>query len=89
MTKGSSGEPKVIPTTDSMPSQDGENSIYGYSSGRYAKLFPTLDNTGLIPLQEEIDSLEGGISKQDWETRFDLVFNRAKDSKVGSAMGEE
>jgi hypothetical protein len=70
----------------SMKEQNSE-AKYGYSSGTYAKLFPSLDNAGLVPIQEEIDALGGGIGKTDWEKRFDLVFNRAKDSKVGSVMG--
>jgi hypothetical protein len=60
---------------------------YGYSSGTYAKTFPTLDNTGLLPLQEEIDALGGGVTQADWEKRFDLVFKRTKDANVGCTMG--
>jgi hypothetical protein len=60
---------------------------YGYSSGTYARLFPSLGDTGLVPRQEEIDSLGGGISKDDWERRFDLVYEKAKSAPVGSVMG--
>jgi GH3 auxin-responsive promoter len=127
MTRGSTGRPKIIPTTEtflsqifacgaraivnfalksdvkvletpvlnlnfpsevySMATKGGEETKYGYSSGTYAKLFPSLDNTGLVPLQEEIDVLGGGVSKIEWERRFDLVFNRAKSANVGSVMG--
>jgi hypothetical protein len=60
---------------------------FGYSSGTYAKLYPSLDNAVLVPRQEEIDSIGGGIRKSDWNKRFELVYQRAKDSNVGSIMG--
>ncbi len=60
---------------------------YGYSSGSYAKLNPALGPTSLVPRQEEIDSLGGGIGRADWERRFELVYQAAKDNPVGSVMG--
>jgi len=64
----------------------GEES-YGYSSGSYAKFHPSLGPTALVPKQEEIDSLGGGIGRKDWERRFELVYRSAKDQPVGSVMG--
>ena len=60
---------------------------YGYSSGTYAKLNPSLGPTALVPAQEEIDELGGGIGKADWDRRFELVYQHAKDRPVGSVMG--
>ena len=60
---------------------------YGYSSGTYAKLFPSFGDTGLVPLQEDIDSLGSGITSKDWEARFELVYQKAKEESVGSVMG--
>jgi hypothetical protein len=60
---------------------------YGYSSGTYAKLLPDLGSARLVPRQEEIDALGGGISKKDWEDRFELVYQRSKDSPIRSLMG--
>jgi len=60
---------------------------YGYSSGTYARLFPSLGNVGLVPLQEEIDALGPGITKPDWERRFELVYAKALNEKVTAAMG--
>lgn len=60
---------------------------FGYSSGTYAKLHPSLDAASLVPRQEDIDSLGGGITKEDWERRFDLVYRKAKNSDVGCVMG--
>ncbi|MDA4118216.1 MAG: GH3 auxin-responsive promoter family protein [Thaumarchaeota archaeon] len=126
MTRGTTGNPKLIPTTEShlslilavgaraiinfalrrdpkvlemnvlnlnFPSEVGSlltdkgQESYGYSSGSYAKLNPSLGPTSLVPKQEEIDKLGGGIEKTDWERRFELVYQSAKDSPVGSVMG--
>ena len=60
---------------------------YGYSSGTYAKLNPSLGPTTLVPAQEEIDALGGGVGRADWRRRFELVYQRARDRPVGSVMG--
>lgn len=69
-----------------MATEKGEET-FGYSSGSYAKLNPSLGPTSLVPRQEEIDALGGGISRGDWERRFELVYRTAKDEPVGSVMG--
>ena len=60
---------------------------YGYSSGTYAKFNPELGPARLVPRQEEIDSLGGGVTNRDWESRFELVYQRAKEREIGSLMG--
>jgi GH3 auxin-responsive promoter len=60
---------------------------FGYSSGTYAKLHPEFGSARLVPRQEEIDSLGGGIRKGDWERRFELVYQRAKGEEIGSVIG--
>ena len=60
---------------------------YGYSSGTYAKAFPSLQGARLVPDQKEIDSLGGGIARADWERRFELAFERARNEDIGSLMG--
>lgn len=60
---------------------------YGYSSGTYAKFNPQFGGTRLVPKQEEIDALGGGIGKRDWEARFELVYQRAKGERIRSVMG--
>ena len=126
MTRGTTGQSKVIPTTETHLSQilfvgaravinfalrknvkilqrnvlnlnfpsevltiTTQNGIekYGYSSGTYAKLHPSLDADSLVPRQEEIDSLGGGVTKEDWQRRFELVYSKAKNSDVGCVMG--
>ena len=67
---------------------DGGNKItYGYSSGTYAKLNPMLNQVSLLPRQEEIDALGAGITRADWEKRFELVYRSALNQPVVAAMG--
>jgi hypothetical protein len=65
----------------------GETVSYGYSSGTYAKLIPTFDRVSLVPRQEEIDALGAGISREDWEKRFELAYQQAINENVTAAMG--
>jgi hypothetical protein len=66
---------------------DGQTMTYGYSSGTYARLNPMLDKISLIPRQEDIDALGSGITKQDWEGRFELAYQRAIGENVVATMG--
>jgi hypothetical protein len=66
---------------------NGQTMSYGYSSGTYARLNPALDQVGLVPKQEDIDSLGSGIKKSDWEKRFELAYRQAIDKNVTAAMG--
>lgn len=66
---------------------DGRTMSYGYSSGTYARLNPTLDSVSLLPRQEDIDALGSGITKQDWEKRFELAYQQALGADVTAAMG--
>jgi hypothetical protein len=65
----------------------GQEVTYGYSSGTYARLNPMLNEVSLVPRQEEIDALGSGITKQDWENRFELTYQKALNENVVSAMG--
>lgn len=60
---------------------------YGYSSGTYAKLNPKLAGLKLVPKQEEIDKLTAGMTKEDWERRFEAVYERAASEKIIGAIG--
>ena len=66
---------------------DGETINYGYSSGTYARLNPMLNKVSLLPRQEEIDALGSGITKRDWERRFELTYQRALNENVKAAIG--
>ncbi|HML01761.1 MAG TPA: GH3 auxin-responsive promoter family protein [Candidatus Bathyarchaeia archaeon] len=65
----------------------GQKTTFGYSSGTYARLNPALNEVSLVPKQEEIDALGGGIKRKDWEARFDLVYEKALDQDVVATMG--
>jgi len=66
---------------------NGHPTSYGYSSGTYARLIPAFEKTGLLPRQEEIDALGPGISKRDWENRFELAYRQALNENVTAVMG--
>jgi hypothetical protein len=76
-----------FPSTVAEMEIDGKKMMYGYSSGTYAKLNPMLNEVALIPKQEEIDALGSGIARSDWERRFELVYQRAREQEVSAAMG--
>ncbi|GAG91653.1 unnamed protein product, partial [marine sediment metagenome] len=65
----------------------GQKITYGYSSGTYAKLNPMLNQVSLMPRQEEIDALGSGITRLDWEKRFELVYQSALNQPVVAAIG--
>ncbi len=75
--------PSTVTTTD----VNGQKITYGYSSGTYAKLNPMLNQVSLLPRQEEIDALGSGISRLDWEKRFELVYQSALNQHVVAAIG--
>lgn len=60
---------------------------YGYSSGTYSRIFPSLGDSMLVPSQEEIDRLGSGLIREDWDRRFELVYEKANDEKVSAAIG--
>ncbi len=76
-----------FPSTVNTIDADGHKITYGYSSGIYAKLNPILNQVSLLPRQEEIDALGSGITKSDWERRFELVYEQALNEDVVAAMG--
>jgi GH3 auxin-responsive promoter len=66
---------------------DDKEMTYGYSSGTYARLNPMFERVSLIPKQEEIDAVGSGIGRKDWEERFELAYQQAKDKPVTATMG--
>ena len=75
--------PSVVHKID----QDGREQTYGYSSGTYARLNPMLSQVSLLPRQEDIDALGPGISREDWERRFELAYQQCLDKNVTAVMG--
>lgn len=60
---------------------------YGYSSGIYAKHSAREAKIKMAPEQDEIDALGGGTATRDWENRFDLTYEKAKDKNVTMLIG--
>ena len=60
---------------------------YGYSSGIYSRHGQRQAQLRLVPTQEEIDDLGGWQSREDWERRFELIYQQAKDKPVTMLMG--
>jgi hypothetical protein len=65
----------------------GQMMNYGYSSGTYARLNPMFNKVSLLPRQEDIDALGSGVTKQDWERRFELTYQQALNENVTATMG--
>jgi len=65
----------------------GQTIDYGYSSGTYARLNPMFNKVSLLPRQEEIDAVGPGITKRDWERRFELTYQQALNENVTAAIG--
>ena len=65
----------------------GEELVFGFSSGTYARLNPMMAGLGLVPRQEEIDALETGLSVSDWEKRYEYIYQRAKEESLVTVMG--
>jgi hypothetical protein len=76
-----------FPSSVHTMTSDGREVTYGYSSGTYARLNPMFDRVSLLPRQEAIDTLGSGIAKNDWEKRFELVYQQALDKDVTATMG--
>jgi hypothetical protein len=65
----------------------GKQITYGYSSGTYARLNPMLNQVSLVPKQEDIDALGSGMTKPEWERRFELAYHKALDQNVVTVIG--
>lgn len=76
-----------FPTNVHTIETQGQTITYGYSSGTYAKLIPSFGEASLIPRQEDIDALGPGITKKDWEKRFELAYQQALNENLTATMG--
>lgn len=65
----------------------GKEISYGYSSGIYARHNAERAQLKLVPEQGEIDALGAGLTKEDWEQRFDLAYSKAKGKNVTMFVG--
>ncbi len=66
----------------------GEREVeYGYSSGIYTRYVSAQTPIRSVPAQEEIDALGGGKTQADWDARFELAYEQAKDENVALVGG--
>ncbi|MDY6875630.1 MAG: GH3 auxin-responsive promoter family protein [Chloroflexota bacterium] len=59
----------------------------GYSSGIYARYNAARSNLRIVPAQEEIDALGGHDDQADWQHRFTLVHEQARQEPVTMCIG--
>ena len=45
------------------------------------------ERVSLLPRQEEVDAVGSGLTRRDWEKRFELVYQQARDQNVTATMG--
>ncbi|HUV34888.1 MAG TPA: GH3 auxin-responsive promoter family protein [Candidatus Desulfaltia sp.] len=76
-----------FPSNMRVMEDEGREVVYGFSSGTYAKLNPMMAGLRLVPRQEEIDALETGLSAEDWERRYEYIYQKAKDEEIVTVMG--
>jgi hypothetical protein len=55
---------------------------YGYSSGIYARFVSAQTPIRSVPSQDDIDTLGGGKTQQDWDARFELAYQTCKNENV-------
>ena len=55
---------------------------YGYSSGIYTKYVSARTPIRSVPAQDEIDALGGGKAQSDWDARFELAYQKAREENV-------
>ena len=67
--------------------QDGQEVPYGYASGLYARFGQAESPLRMWPEQSVIDEGGGGASKADWERRFELVYQRAREKHITMLIG--
>ena len=60
---------------------------YGYNSGVYARYATQRARLRMVPTQDEIDGLGGGLQPEDWNRRFELTYCEGKDRPVTMIIG--
>lgn len=71
----------------SFKTDDSKEIPYGYSSGLYAKLNADRTKILLVPTQQEIDEIGGGLTTEQWHKRFNLAYEKGKDKNVAMMIG--
>jgi hypothetical protein len=75
--------PSVVGTMDVA----GRSVPYGYSSGIYVRHAAEATPAEILPEQEAIDALGGGNTREAWERRFEMIYQRTKDAPITMCAG--
>jgi hypothetical protein len=65
----------------------GRPTPYGFSSGIYVRHAAEATPVEILPAQEEIDALGGGTTPGAWRARFEMIYQRTKESPVTLCAG--
>ena len=65
----------------------GQETPYGYSSGIYVRHAAAATPVEILPAQEEIDALGGGTTRDAWERRFEMIYQRTKNAPITMCAG--
>jgi len=60
---------------------------YGYSSGIYTRYVAEKTPIVSVPTQAQIDAIGGGVTRQDWDARFQLAVDSCRDRNVSLVGG--
>lgn len=60
---------------------------YGYSTGIYAEYASRSGKLRFLPTPEQISQLGAGVTRKDWEKRFDFTYKEARDKSVTMVTG--
>jgi hypothetical protein len=65
----------------------GQQVPYGFSSGIYIRHAAEATPVEILPPQEEIDALGGGTSPEAWQRRFEMIYQRTRESPITLCAG--
>jgi hypothetical protein len=65
----------------------GQETPYGFSSGIYVRHAAEATPVEILPPQEEIDALGGGTSPEDWQRRFEMIYQSTRAAPITMCAG--
>jgi hypothetical protein len=65
----------------------GRETSYGYSSGIYVRHAAAATPVEILPAQEDIDALGGANTRSAWERRFEMIYQKTKESPITMCAG--
>lgn len=65
----------------------GQETPFGFSSGLYVRHAAAATPVEILPAQEEIDAVGGGTARDDWQRRFEMIYERTKEAPITMCAG--